>query len=238
MNFLRVMQINSRLESIEPEIRTGVLPLSGAVEQVNEHNFQKNIYNSRPISSLTNFGNNFFKQFSSFSKKKTKSARNVSTLCPERPGISSGAVPEESSKSFKIKSGIWLFKGFNFPHPHGAPSHVSFLHFLCYGLQIRRGVGVLLVGHLDSLVVHEIVHFTRLRAGHGLVEPAEPARFQVRGAVESAGIVGHFAAARKHQAADETDDQRSETRHHHGDRERLGRVNGEHRLGTGANFRS
>ena len=72
MNFLRVMQINSRLESIEPEIRTGVLPLSGAVEQVNEHNFQKNIYNSRPISSLTNFGNNFFKQFSSFSKKKNK----------------------------------------------------------------------------------------------------------------------------------------------------------------------
>ena len=70
MNFLRVMQINSRLESIEPEIRTGVLPLSGAVEQVNEHNFQKNIYNSRPISSLTNFGNNFFKQFSSFTKKK------------------------------------------------------------------------------------------------------------------------------------------------------------------------
>jgi len=34
------MQINSRLESIEPEIRTGVLPLSGAVEQVNEQNLQ------------------------------------------------------------------------------------------------------------------------------------------------------------------------------------------------------
>ena len=116
-------------------------------------------------------------------------------------------------------------------------SDVGFLDFLDrFHVECRDGVRVLLVGHLDQrggLVVDEVVHFAGfdvLVGGHGLVEPGEPPLFQVRSPVESSRVFLQLAAAGEHEPAEKADDEWGEARHHHGYRERLGRVDADDRL--------